>query len=277
MKLLIATDFSEGSDHAGRYAIQLAAQIGATLSFIHAYKLGRGKSKLIPDEIHDSLEREGEFTAQKHFLKYLKHLRADLNEVVSIHPVLKEGKAEDAISEYADYSDVDLIIMGSGNTQSFKKKMLGNTATAILKKAPCPILIIPPDAEWKPISHLVYGTSFQEEDTRVPCKVEQLAMEADAHVSCVYVKTEDDVHGKIKGSKLERIFRLQEDPSNRIFFYTLINRNVLNGIREFSNMYKADLISLLLPRKASYKHWINGSLARSLIFRTQVPLLVAVQ
>lgn len=277
MKLLIATDFSEGSDHAGKYAIQLAAQIGANLSFIHAYKLGRGKSKSLPNDILNSLENEGEFSAQKYFLKYLKHMRADLNEVVSIHPVLKAGKAEDAISEYARYSDIDLIIMGAGNTQSFKKKMLGNTATAILKKSPCPILIVPPEAEWKPINHLVYGTSFQEEDKRVPTKVEQLAMEADAHVSCVFVKTEDDVHGKIKGAKLERIFRLQEDPSNRIFFYTLIHRNVLNGIRDFSKMYKADLISLLLPRKANYKHWLSGSLARSLIFRTQVPLLVAVQ
>ena len=277
MKLLIATDFSEGSDHAGKYAIQLAAQIGATLSFIHAYRLGKGKQTQVPNEIQQSLEREGEFTAQKYFLKYLKHLRADLNEVVSIHPVLKSGKPEDAISEYAKYAEVDLIIMGTGNNPSLKQKILGNTATDLLKKAPCPVLIVPKGAEWKPINHMVYGTSFQEEDTRVPSKVEQLAFEADAHVSCVYVKTEDDIHGKIKGAKLERIFRLQEDPSSRIFFYTLIHRNVLNGIRDFSQMYKADLISLLMPKKANYKSWFNYSLARNLVFRTQVPLLVAVQ
>jgi len=277
MKLLIATDFSEGSDHAGKYAIQLASQIGATLSFIHAYKLGRTRPDDMPVEIHQSLEKDGEFTAQKYFLKYLKHLRADLNEVVSIHPVLKAGKPEDAIANYASFTEVDLIIMGTGDTQSLKNKMLGNTATAILKKAPCPVLVVPSKAEWKPINHMVYGTSFQEEDTRVPSKVHQLAVQADAHVSCVYVKTEDDVHGKIKGAKLERIFRLQEDPSSRIFFYTLIHRNVLNGIRDFSHMYKADLISLLLPQKTSYKSWFNNSLARNLIFRTQVPLLVAVQ
>ena len=277
LRLLVASDFTEDAEKAARYAIQLAAQLQADLHFFHAYSLKKKRIDKMPADILHSLQNEGEFSAHKYYLKYLKHLRAELNEVVAIHPILMEGKAEEAIVLQANLLSADLIILGAGNRKRFSNQMLGNTTTAVIKKAPCPVLIVPEHTKWEPVKHIVYGTSFDEKDSRVPATIDTMAFQLNAHISCLHIKTEDEVHGKMKHPKLTRIFRLKEDPSNRIFFYTLIHPSILKGLCDFSKMYKADILSVLFPQKTGWDKWFGSSMARSLMFRTHVPLLVAVQ
>lgn len=256
------------------YAIQLGAQLGADLQFFHAYEKNRKSQQLLPSDIAEALQQQGEFAAQKYFLKYLKHLRAELNQVVSVQPLLKAGKAAQLIPEIGKQEGVDLIVMGAGNARSFSKKVLGNVATSVLKRSQVPLLMVPQEAEWRPIKHIVYGTRFEETGDRVPDVLDLIAEAGGGHISCVNIRQ----HEKGKQRKhpiMERIFRLQEDPSNRIFFYTMRHRGVLVGLQDFGEMYKCDLLSVLNPSSSSYQNWIKSSLSRDLLFRTKVPLLVA--
>ena len=52
-----------------------------------------------------------------------------------------------AIDDFARKEDVDLICIGSHGRRGVRRFLLGNTAERILRKAPCPVLIIPTQQE----------------------------------------------------------------------------------------------------------------------------------
>ena len=55
--------------------------------------------------------------------------------------------AGDAIVEYANEADADLIVMGTHGRSGFNRFTLGSTAEHVLRRAPCPVLTVGPEAE----------------------------------------------------------------------------------------------------------------------------------
>ncbi len=65
-----------------------------------------------------------------------------LSEHISTASISYDAPAQ-AIQEYAKEHDVDLICIGSHGRRGVRRFLLGNTAERLLRKAPCPVLVIP--------------------------------------------------------------------------------------------------------------------------------------
>ena len=52
------------------------------------------------------------------------------------------GTPAEAIVEYASFNNVDLIIVGSTEKNSFQKWFLGSVSEKIIQESPCPVLVI---------------------------------------------------------------------------------------------------------------------------------------
>jgi universal stress protein A len=74
----------------------------------------------------------------------------DLNELLSeekdkginARKVVVVGQPAETIIEQAEIHDVDLIIIGSHGRAGLTRLLMGSVAEAVLRKAPCPVLII---------------------------------------------------------------------------------------------------------------------------------------
>jgi nucleotide-binding universal stress UspA family protein len=64
--------------------------------------------------------------------------------------VVEEGEAATAIVEHARQMHADLVVMGTHGRRGFDRLLLGSVTERVLRKAPCPVLTVPPHAPATP-------------------------------------------------------------------------------------------------------------------------------
>lgn len=135
-KILYATDGSEPSQMALKYAIELANTYGAEVIIVHAYE--PVLALLETPFYHTLLEprlTEGE--------TLLHELEAEFQaQGVIAHHELLQGPACEAIMKTAIEEDCDLIIMGARGLGELGSLLLGSTSHDVIRNAHCPVLVV---------------------------------------------------------------------------------------------------------------------------------------
>jgi nucleotide-binding universal stress UspA family protein len=81
------------------------------------------------------------------FEKYLEELRTQLEaEGIRVKTEVLEGRAAQAIVDYARKNGVDLIILATHGYTGMKKLMFGSVALRILHESTPPVLLIRPES-----------------------------------------------------------------------------------------------------------------------------------
>ena len=62
----------------------------------------------------------------------------------STAPVLRRGIAEDEIIAYATHFEIAPMVIGRRQRSAVERIYVGSTTSAVLSKAACPILVVPP-------------------------------------------------------------------------------------------------------------------------------------
>lgn len=136
-KILCPTDYSEASEKAVRYAIELARRVDAQVRILHIVSTdGTADSDEYP-YMPDSFSR-------MLMAEHKKGLQADVK-------VLK-GSPADTIVLQTDTWHADLIVMGSKGLSGLKRLMMGSVAEAVFRTAPVPVLIVRQDIADKAVA-----------------------------------------------------------------------------------------------------------------------------
>ena len=139
-RILFATDFSEGSDHALPYAVDMAKQYGAKLYFVHViYDVAKTAGWYVPhvsiDEIYRDMEQSARTELEKIFIDEMR----GFNNIE--YKVLK-GVPYEEISKLAGEQKVDLIVLGTHGRRGIDRMLFGSTAEQVVRNAPCPVLSV---------------------------------------------------------------------------------------------------------------------------------------
>ena len=83
--------------------------------------------------------------AQQHLDTALAELRKILDETGFEHVTahVRFGDAADEIAGYVKEHGVELVVMPSARRHGVKRLLLGSVAEATLRRAPCPVLVLP--------------------------------------------------------------------------------------------------------------------------------------
>jgi nucleotide-binding universal stress UspA family protein len=135
-RILVAIDDGIASEWAVRTAGQLAAAMGARVTVLHVLRPVAFVSEVayIPESVDRTQAEHGEALLGR----ALRSLPAGVPAVGST----RDGDPAEEIVKAARVWDADLIVMGSharGRVASF---VLGSTAEAVLRKAPCPVVAV---------------------------------------------------------------------------------------------------------------------------------------
>lgn len=145
--ILLPTDFSDCGNYALSYAASLARRFGASVICVHVIEpmvptVGySGMTEPLPiadisDQLEDSAERE------------LPKL-AECEECagLEIEEVIVHGEAAAEIVRVAKERKVDLIVVSSHGRKGLGRILFGSTAEAVVRHAPCPVLVVKPSQE----------------------------------------------------------------------------------------------------------------------------------
>ncbi len=154
-RILVAVDSDELVDVVIKEAGDLAKALGSQIAFVHVVDpasalaplaaadnaggmalptlAGPGSAALTEQVIEEQRE-EGE--------SFIETLPSRLPAGIASEVLLREGAPTAGIIDAAREWDADLIIAGTHGRGGLQRLFVGSTAEAVLRAAPCPVLVI---------------------------------------------------------------------------------------------------------------------------------------
>jgi nucleotide-binding universal stress UspA family protein len=137
-RILVATDGSVSATEAVRFGVELAAEHGAEVIFVHVVPA----LDLVPATV---FAIGGAFPHQPSIED--RTLLDDAAAVAAHHDVqsttaLLKGDTVDEIVAYADSHDVDLTVVGSRGHGTIATALLGSVSGGVLRESKRPVLVV---------------------------------------------------------------------------------------------------------------------------------------
>jgi nucleotide-binding universal stress UspA family protein len=139
-RILIALDDSAIAAHAAEVGLELAAALKAQAALVYVVDpaLAFQPDGGVPTEdLLAALERDGH--------SCLAAVAQRIVEPPAL-PFLREGKPADEILAAAREWEADAIVIGTHGRSGVSRLVLGSTADSVVRRAPCPVLVIKPRA-----------------------------------------------------------------------------------------------------------------------------------
>jgi len=137
-KILVATDFSEGSDEALDRAIEMAKVSGADLEVMHVIEMAA-------EFPFGTTYFDADYGVLYAGVDLELSRRADRARAAGVRSETKiiEGSAVSAITERAHKIGADVIVVGTHGRTGLAHVVLGSVAERVVRRASCPVLTVP--------------------------------------------------------------------------------------------------------------------------------------
>ncbi len=163
-KILVPTDFSEGSKHAYKFARALAQKFGGTVDFVHIIPmlkyLNESIGKLgIPLDMDKDIYPKILADAKKRIKDELEiNVPAELRGTTKVSI---NRKPSDAIVDFASENGYDMVVMGargSHNNSLFK----GSTAEKVIRNSKVPVLTVQGDLPPNGVNRVLVPSDYSD-------------------------------------------------------------------------------------------------------------------
>ncbi|WKV11200.1 universal stress protein [Marivirga harenae] len=268
--ILVPTDFSDCALNALEYALQFAKQINpeAEITILNAYTVPLAYADL--NIAYDVGESEVDIK---------QYIDSEFNQLEDKLPLLKEFEYEtiktenyvkDAIEEYSLDNPVDLIIMGTKGASGIDEVILGTNAHRVIKAEIAPVLVIPGEAKYEDIKNIALSSDYKGIIAELLDPVKAIRQAYASKIHLIHV-SQEPMLDKEKAEEAKNLeLHLKGLPHQ---YHFMVNKNVEEGIDEFADNNKIDLLVVLPRKKGLFESLFGKSESKSLIFHTDVPLL----
>ncbi len=142
-RILVPVDFSETSEAALEYAIDLAVRHGATVDVLHVLELPPYPAMAVFGGDNDFSDGTETFAQHVHELA-TQRLRELLDERrrdnVQLNGILESGEPIQVIPKFA--GAYDLVVMGAHDDESAKGLFFGNVADRVAGEVTCTVISV---------------------------------------------------------------------------------------------------------------------------------------
>ncbi|MFS4416426.1 universal stress protein [Maribacter sp. 2307ULW6-5] len=272
--ILYATDYSENSVAALKYAYKMAKQMGTRLVVTHVFDYPTVLGTEGLDEPFPHLE-ESAFKSHRSKLEafYEEYLGSDWKDPnVQLQAVENKSVIKGIIS-VAEEWHAYLIVIGMKGGSALREMIMGSTTKHLIEKAPCPILSIPSDASHVSIKTIVYATDFEEEDVYAIRKLAEMAKQLDAEIKVVHISTKEEYKGEMQMEWFKTMLH-EKVTYERMDFELLFTDDVFDALRIYLGDTNADLVVMLeREHKSIIKKWFHRDLVKKMETYGRMPLL----
>jgi nucleotide-binding universal stress UspA family protein len=269
-KLLVPTDFSDTAKNAARFAVQMAADTGnAKVILIHVSDKIAGGSDGSPLTEDDDDRR----VILSQALSQLKEELQPYGNVPMEFDIEKGTSLVDTLSRYVRHQAIDMVIMGITGATRLEQIFMGSNALEMAYESVCPVLIVPPDAQYRKIKNVVLACDFKDVDITIPeapLKATLDLFKPSLHVVNVdhehYVELSDEY--KAERAKLEAMLQGYAPE-----FYFIRQYDFFDAISQFVADKDIDLL-VVTPKKHSFLSGLfKTSHTKKLAYHSHIPIV----
>ena len=272
--ILVPTDFSDTSKNIALYAIALAKQIGVSkIVLYNAYGVVMPVMNIdqnfptampVDIEVYKNISNTGLTT-------FANSLQSLCNNQVILETFSDFNNLVTGISEAVTTYHVDLVIMGVSSANSLEESLIGSNAVDVAKEVTVPMIIVPPNAVYKPIEEIALAVDLKKVATTTPIQpIKTLLDIVKAKLFVVHVNDGEDADDKDK--EMVVLSTLLQGYNPEYFFVN--NASFIDGINDFVDSKNVDLIVTIPKKHGWFESLFTASHTKVLAFHSHVPLMV---
>ncbi len=271
-KILVPLDFSETSDNAFIYALEMAKLFRAELVLLHTFELPIVDSQSMPINyamIYDSIE----LTNFDHFKDKIPKLRAlavtrKLDHIPLNH-ILMDVDLVYSIKRVVQQENIDLVIMGTKGATGWLDTFLGTNTGSVISDVTIPVLSVPTEAKFEKIENIAFTTRFENKDIEALTKVLVFAKKLHSKIKCLYVKTSSS---DVTQETIQRWKSHFEDVDN-LQFFIIPSEDVEETIEEFLIHQDINLLAMLTYKRNFFIELFTTRTTQKLSYHLKTPIL----
>ncbi len=173
-KILLPVDFSEQTENACNYALQMAKKFNAEIRLFHSYfdqviisdgsfPTGVDTDTMLNEQLLRDIEKRSKNDILELQSKMLDEVKKEGLRNVKVVYTIVGGEPESEIIEISQSYKPDIIIMGTRGKTALGV-LLGSVSKKIMNNAHVPVLAIPQGYQFKELVEVMYMTDFKSDD-----------------------------------------------------------------------------------------------------------------
>ena len=296
-RILCPVDFSDSSKRALDYAVALAAWYEGRLIVLHVcaeVPVFELVSTLGPSSMPPIMLKQSDLDERR---AALQRFVASATSTVPDAVVQEATDARSEILQQAGALKADLLVMGTHGRSGFEHLLLGSVTEKVLRKAACPVLVVPPHAAGPGgvssavFKRIVCAMDFSNSSLRALEYALDLAQEADARITLLHAiefppalrdgalspaVELDRMHAEAEAEYLRRLRALVPADART---YCTVATQVSEGkphreIGRVADNEQADLIVMGVQGRGAIDLMVFGSNTHAVIRSARCPVLI---
>jgi nucleotide-binding universal stress UspA family protein len=269
-RILIPTDFSDSSLASFKFALDLAKEANARLFVVHMIELpilpettfGIQPRPIDPKQLKE-LENRATAAFQQMKSKYPTKV------TVSFHAI--NNHVVDGIRTFIQEKKIDLIVMSNHGASGLNEFFFGSTAEKISRLSPVPVISIPKQISFKAIKDIVFPTALEVDLKPLIRDLKELQQLLKAKLHVLFVNTPVHFYSDSQAAEgLEKFANYYKLHNYSLNFRS--NHLERNGILEFMNEIKGDMIAMPTHGRTGLARFLKGSITESVLNTIDHPI-----
>jgi len=272
--ILVPTDFSKNALHALQYAQELFKCERACFFVMHAYgEEVYGAYKTVAKVKVDELKEERKAQTQKKLDQMINSIIGEpSNPLHNFETVASFDPLMDAVNDFVDEMNIDLVIMGTKGETSNHNTTFGSYTIEVFKYVKCPVLAIPEDFEYRQPNAILFPTDYLLPYKRRELKLlGDLAGKFKSKVHCLYITDFDELSPRQEDNRL-----FLEGTLTRAYlhFETTPVKNKVEVILEEIEKREAGMLVMINSRHSFFEDMLYRSTVDLLGLKIKIPFMV---
>lgn len=271
--ILVPVDFSDCSDNAIRFAVAIALRTGAELRLFHSLQvpLQTAEMSVFPmaEMEKDAMTRLGHLEAE--IVDWLD--KEKFRELKVSHRVTVGFPSEEVVRVAVEEKS-DLIVMGTHGAGAIEGMILGSNSSSVIQHAPCPVLVVPEDAEFAGIKRIAYASDMKELNEKAISVLTHFAGHFQSEVHVLHVLTSSDRLSPEQANAYRTRFDAAASyPKVSYHIVDAEERTVPKAIEEYMDENDVEIVATVTHHRSFFDKLFHPSLTKRLAVHARKPLL----
>lgn len=269
--ILVPIDFSETSDNALLYAVNIANVLSADIVLIHVNSIPvyNNEYNIVAYPINDSVEFSLEQLKEKAEL-----LKKDNVFLGNVSCYVETGELKTVVESYISNKNIDLLIMGiTGHETKLGQVFIGSNAITVSRESKIPVFIIPKTCSYTEIKNIAYASEYDVHITEQTglIQIKNIASMFNANLSVLHVIPDNHLIDEVESETDLFVEQKLENTNHKTFI--LSEDRASTALLDFIKIHDADII-VLEQKKHSFMHnLLYPSTTREVAFNSPIPVL----
>ncbi len=265
--ILVATDFSPAAENALNYAADMAMAVHAKIAIFHVYQLPVVYTELPVAPEVALVMKDAEASLNTLREKVLFRFEAR----VEVEIALRSGGFFEELESVCNFFEPYVVVMGSQGSTAADRFLFGGHTVYAMQHLQWPLITVPPKAKFLFIHNIGLACDFNNVVESIPIDELKILVDdfkASLHILNIGKSTEFSPNLVFESALLQEML-LSMKPE----YHFITNDNVDEGIIQFAEDHKIDLLIVLPKRHSLLARLVRRSHTKQIVLHSHVPVL----